>query len=439
MSTMQDMFVEQFRASAPYIHAHRGSTFVVVFGGELLQSPGLRAFLYDVSLLHTLGVRLVLVAGARPQIDEALARRGQEPVYVNDLRVTDDTALQCVKEAAGTTRVELESLLSMGLPNSPMAGAQIRVVSGNFVKARPVGVIDGVDYMHTGTPRKVDTEALTQRLDDRAIVVLTPIGYSATGEAFNMSSYEVASRVAIELGADKLIGLIEADGVVDDTGTVRAQLSPAAAVTLLDTKTELGPDVGRQIRAAVAACEGGVRRAHLISRHADGALLRELFTRDGAGTLVTAQAFEGTRAAEPSDIVGLLELLEPLETAGVLVRRSRQMLENDIDKFMVVERDGMVIACAAIYPYKSERTAELACFVVHPQYRQAGRGDALLQSLERGCLSAGLDRVFVLTTQTSQWFAERGFVPCELDALPEERRPHYDRDRRSRILMKTLG
>ena len=438
MSSQPDTFVQWFRASAPYIHAHRGRTFVIVVGGEVIESEGLQGFLYDLALLKSLGVRLVLVAGARPQIDRALARHGAAAVYENDLRVTDDVALECVKEAVGATRVELEALLSMGLPNSPMAGAGIRVATGNFVMAQPIGVLEGVDYQHTGKPRRVDAEAIVQRLDDGAVVILTPIGYSATGDIFNMSSYEVAAATAIAIKADKLIGLVEGKGVVDEEGELIAQLTPVEADEIISSDRDLGPDVRTQLTAAVGACRGGVPRAHLVSRLEDGALLKELYTRDGVGTLITGEVFEGLRPASSDDVGGLLQLIQPVEEAGVLVRRSQEMLENDIERFMVIQRDEMMIGCAALYPYPDDGIAELACLVVHDDYQGSGRGDALLQYLERQCHRQGLNRLFVLTTQTSHWFRERGFEPCSLEELPEERRSAYDEKRSSRLLVKRL-
>jgi amino-acid N-acetyltransferase len=438
MSPKVDPFVQHFRASAPYIHAHRGRTFVIMFGGEAVASKELRTLLYDVALLHSLGVRVVLVVGARPQIDEALARRGAQPRFVGDLRVTDEVALECVKEAVGATRVELEALLSMGLPNSPMAGARLRVATGNFITAQPVGVVDGIDYQYTGRPRRIDAEGIRQRLDDGAIVVLTPIGYSATGEAFNISSHEVAAATAIALRADKLIGLLEGQGVLDSEARAPSQLTPQEAEQLLFSGRDLGHDVQRHVAAAIAACRGGVPRAHLVSRRSDGSLLRELFTRDGGGTMVTSETFEGVRPATHTDIGGILALIEPLEEQGILVRRPREMLENDIDRFTVIERDGMVVACAALYPYLDDSIAELACLVVHPDYRTSGRGEQLLQYLERQCDAQGLRRLFVLTTQTAHWFRERGFETCDLDELPEARRSVYDEQRRSKILLKPL-
>ncbi|MGB3051481.1 MAG: amino-acid N-acetyltransferase [Polyangiales bacterium] len=438
MSPKVDPFVQHFRASAPYIHAHRGRTFVIIFGGEAVASKDLRTLLYDIALLHSLGVRIVLVAGARPQIDDALARRGARPRYEGGLRVTDEVALQCVKEAVGATRVELESLLSMGLPNSPMAGVRMRVATGNFVMAQPVGVLDGVDFQYTGKPRRVDAEAIRQRLDDGAIVVLTPIGYSSTGEAFNISSHDVAAAAAIALGADKLIGLLEGQGVLDAEGLNPSQLTPHEAERHLHSGRDLGHDVERHLAAAIKACQGGVPRAHLVARQSDGALLRELFTRDGGGMMVTSETFEGVRPAVQSDIGGILALIAPLEEQGILVRRPQEMLENDIDKFTVIERDGMLVACAALYAHPDASIAELACLVVHPDYRTSGRGGQLLQYLERQCEAQGLRRLFVLTTQTSHWFREHGFDNCESNDLPESRRSHYDQGRRSKILLKPL-
>ena len=439
MSTPSDPFVHWFRSSAPYIHAHRGRTFVILFGGELLASRGARDFIHDVALLQSLGVRVVLVAGARPQIDAALARRGEEPRYVNGMRVTDDAALSCVKEAAGTIQVELGALFSTSLPNSPMAGARVRVATGNFVHARPIGVIDGVDFQHSGQVRKIDTEAIEQRLDDGAVVLLSSIGYSLTGDAFNVSTADVAASAAIGLGADKLIGLIEGRGLVDSKGRPLPELTPTEAERVVASKRKLARDVRRHLSAAASSVRRGVRRAHLISRLQDGALLKELFTRDGAGTLVTGEAFEDVREARRSDVAGLLSLIEPLERQGVLVRRSREMLEDDIRHFTVIERDGMIVACAALYPYAEDSMAELACVAVHEAYRGTGRGDQLLAFVERSCRSLGVERLFVLTTQTTHWFVERGFATVSRRELPKSKRAGIDKARGSKVLVKELG
>ena len=430
-------FVELFRASAPYIHAHRGRTFVVCFGGEAIQARGFPSLVHDVAILHALGIRLVLVHGARPQIEKRVEARGGEARYVAGRRVTDALALECVKEAAGALRVEIEGLLSMGVPNSPMGGARIRVASGNFVGARPLGVVDGVDALSTGVVRRVDHEGIRQRLDSGALVLVSPLGYSITGEVFNLGYHDVASAVASALGADKLVSLVEGKGVLDADKRPLHEMTPADVRAML-ARRRLAVDLRLHLEAALAACERGVRRAHLVPRRQQGGLLLELFTRDGIGTMVTAETYEGVRPANADDVGGILELLEPLVEEGVLVERPRELLEREIDRFTVVERDGLIIACAATYPYPEEGVSEVAAVAVHPRYRDAGRGDVLLSYLERQAREAGHDRLFVLTTRTTHWFVERGFVSGKLSDLPAPRRARVDRRRKSKVLVKRL-
>lgn len=434
-----DPFVEWFRGSSPYIHAHREKTFVICIGGEAVVDASFANLIHDLALLHGLGIRLVLVHGARPQIEERLKSRQAEMQYINGLRVTDDAALTCVKEAAGTVRVEIEALLSMGLANSPMAGARIRAASGNFVTAKPIGVRDGIDYCHTGEVRRVDAEAIKQRLDSGAIAIIPPLGYSPTGEVFNLSAADVAASAAIALGADKLISLVEGKGLTDSRKRLIANASPRQVEDILQRRKQLPEDLMQHLRAAVTACRSGVKRTHLLNRQLDGALLKELFTRDGVGTLITAAPYEKTRIAQIDDVRGLLELIAPLEAQGILVRRSRELLETEIDHFTLMERDGMVIACAALYPYLDESMAELACVAVHPDYRDGGRGDRLLTHMETLARKQGLGQLFLLTTQTAHWFRERGFVPTDLNKLPMQRQQLYNYRRNAKVFMKTLS
>ena len=436
--TTSDPFIDWFRGSSPYIHAHRGKTFVVCIGGEAVADTGFANLIHDLSLLHGLGIRLVLVHGARPQIEERLKARGAQMQYINGLRVTDAAALTCVKEAAGMVRVEIEALLSMGLANSPMAGARIRAASGNFVTAKPLGVRDGVDYEHTGEVRRIDAEGLTQRLDDGAIAIIPSLGYSSTGEVFNLSAADVAASVAIALGADKLISLVEGKGLTDSRRRLIPNANPRDVETILKRSKRLPEDLIQHLRAAISACRSGVKRVHLINRQLEGVLLKELFTRDGVGTLITAEPYEKTRTALIDDVRGLLELLEPMESQGILVRRSREKLETEIDHFTLMERDGMVIACAALYPYPAESMGELACVAVHPDYRDGGRGERLLTHMERQAQAQGIKRLFLLTTQTAHWFMERGFVPSELSVLPMQRQQLYNYRRNSKVFVKAL-
>jgi amino-acid N-acetyltransferase len=428
-----------FRDSLPYINAHRGRTFVLVFGGEAVEDPGFPNLIHDLALLSSLGVRLVVVPGARPQIERRLTAQGVEVRYVHGLRVTDQQALACVKEAVGSVRVEIEALLSMGVANSPMHGARIRVVSGNFVTAKPLGVRDGVDFQHTGEVRRIDTAALTRVLDEGAIALLAPIGYSPTGEAFNVTAEDVATAAAVALKADKLLCLVDGPGLMDDKRKLIPELTVSEAEALLAAGSKPPAALATHLVAGVHACRGGVRRAHLITRDSDGGLLTELFTRDGSGTLITNETFEDTRDARIDDVAGILELLRPMEEEGILVRRSRERLEMEIDRFVVVERDGLILATAALYPFAQEGVAELACLAVHPDYRRSGRGDALLTYMERGAKAAGADRLFVLTTHTAHWFQERGFLPAEPEDLPVERQTLYNYQRNSKVFVKSLS
>ncbi len=430
-------FVRWFRQSSPYIHAFRGRTFVLVFDGAAVLDEGFAHFIHDVALLNSLGIRLVLVHGDRPQIAQRLKERELSTEYVNGIRITDQHALACVKEAAGTVRVEVEALLSMGLANSPMAGARIRVASGNFVTAKPMGIRDGVDYGHTGEVRRIDTEAINQRLDTGATVLLSPLGYSPTGEVFNLASNEVATATAIALKADKLIFLTESANLHPAERSLEGELTLSHARQIAAQQTQTHTSL-HYLNHAIDACRRGVRRAHLIDREIDGGLLQELFSRDGIGTLVSSDSYEDLRLASIEDVGGILELIEPLEQQGVLMRRSREQLELEINHFNVVVRDGSIIACAAIYPYPEEQVAEIACVAVHPDYRTRGRGDQLLKALEKRAHAEGAKQLFVLTTQTAHWFQERGYTPCPLASLPVEKQALYNYQRRSKVFIKAL-
>ncbi|MFM8330727.1 MAG: amino-acid N-acetyltransferase [Candidatus Methylumidiphilus sp.] len=430
-------FVRWFRDASPYIHAHRGRTFVVSFGGEALADGLFDNLVHDFAVLNSLGVKLVLAHGMRPQVEQRLRARGHQMRYANGLRVTDAAALACVKEAAGTVRVEIEALLSMGLANSPMAGARIRVASGNFVVAKPLGVRDGVDFGHTGEVRRVDVEGIRAALDRGDVVLLSPIGYSPTGEVFNLGAEEVATSVAAALRADKLLLLTEQDGVSADGSAIR-QLTTEEAERLLQSGDGLDAAFAPHLRAAVHACRNGVRRTHLLNRRTDGATLLELFTRDGIGTLVSLSPFETLRPAEIKDVAGILELIRPLEKKGVLVKRTREHLETEVHDFSVIERDGLIIGCAALHPYLPEAMGELACLALHPDYRGDDRGERLLEHVEAKAQRLNLRKLFALTTQTAHWFREHGFAPATVGDLPAARQACYNPQRNSKILLKGL-
>ncbi|EFP2196587.1 amino-acid N-acetyltransferase [Escherichia coli] len=434
--------VEGFRHSVPYINTHRGKTFVIMLGGEAIEHENFSSIVNDIGLLHSLGIRLVVVYGARPQIDANLAAHHHEPLYHKNIRVTDAKTLELVKQAAGTLQLDITARLSMSLNNTPLQGAHINVVSGNFIIAQPLGVDDGVDYCHSGRIRRIDEYAIHRQLDSGAIVLMGPVAVSVTGESFNLTSEEIATQLAIKLKAEKMIGFCSSQGVTNDDGDIVSELFPNEAQARVEAQEEKGDynsGTVRFLRGAVKACRSGVRRCHLISYQEDGALLQELFSRDGIGTQIVMESAEQIRRATINDIGGILELIRPLEQQGILVRRSREQLEIEIDKFTIIQRDNTTIACAALYPFPEEKIGEMACVAVHPDYRSSSRGEVLLERIAAQAKQSGLSKLFVLTTRSIHWFQERGFTPVDIDLLPESKKQLYNYQRKSKVLMADLG
>jgi amino-acid N-acetyltransferase len=433
-----DNFVRWFRQVAPYVHDFGGRTFVIGFGGEMVaERQRLASFIHDVNLLAALEIRLVLVYGGRPQIEAELKARGLKSKTAQGLRVTDEQALTVVKHAGGALRVELEALLSQGLPNSPMARAGIRVVSGNYITARPIGVRKGVDFQFTGAVRKVDAAALSAHLDVADIVLVPFYGYSPTGEVFNLAWEDVAESVAVALKADKLI--MYADKLLTNRkGEVVSELTADEALALSTKKSNLSTLDAEILEHVARAVDNGVTRGHLVTRRSPGSLLLELFTHAGVGTMVADDAVEKLRPARIEDVRGMLELIEPLEAEGTLVKRSRELLESEIGNFLVIEHDNRIVGCAALYPFPDDRSAEFACLAVAPNVRDAGYGERLLKACETRAKGLRLRKLFALTTHAAHWFVEQGFRAGDVAALPEKRQALYNWRRGSKVFLKRL-
>ncbi|MGM0522165.1 MAG: amino-acid N-acetyltransferase [Pseudomonadota bacterium] len=430
-------FVDWFRNASPYINAHRGRTFVILIEGEAMASGRSEQLIQDLALLHSLGVRLVVVFGIRPQVQAALAAAEITPRRVNGRWVADRAVMATVEQVAGHQRLWLEARLSLGLPSTPMHGVELNVISGNLVTAKPLGVREGVDFDHSGEVRRVRASAIEGLLDKGALVLLPPLGFSSTGEVFDLDASDVAQHAAVALKADKLILLGESEGLEDETGALLRQLSPFEAEPRLRQATP-GSELARHLHAACQAAREGVARTHLLCWRNHDALLGELFTRDGVGTMITQHRYEQLRPATLNDVAGLLDLLEPLEQRGMLVARSRERLEHEIDDYVVIERDGMVIGCAALHAFSDAQLGELACVAVHANYRGGERGERLVEAIEQRARSRGIARLFVLTTHTAHWFVERGFAPASLDDLPPLKRETYNHARKSKVLIKAL-
>lgn len=445
-------FVHWLRSVAPYIHNFRQRTFVVGFPGELVIAGRLNALVQDIALLAALGIRIVVVHGCGPQVEEQLRLRGLKGRFALGMRITDSDALECLKEASGEIRLDIEAAFSQGLPNTPMANSAIRAISGNLVSARPVGIVRGVDFQHTGLVRKIDRAAIASALDYGSVVLLSPLGFSPTGEAFNLSMEDIAVATAIALDADKLIFLIELPGLLDASGQLLSEISEATARELLasgedvqaptghapHSRLELDEAARRYLHASLTAAEGGVERSHLVPFDTDGSLLLELFLHDGVGTMVVEETLEALREAGIDDVGGILSIIRPLEEDGTLVRRDPGTVERNIERFSVIEHDGVIFGCAALFTFAESAMGEMACLAVNPEAQGQGDGERLLRHIEQRARAEGLKRIFVLTTRTMHWFLKRGFVQVTPDELPSQRRGLYDRQRNSQVLMKDL-
>jgi amino-acid N-acetyltransferase len=448
MSTVFNFtFVPWFRSVAPYIHMHRGKTFVVGVAGEAIAAGKLQNIAQDLALIQSMGVKIVLVHGFRPQVNEQLQAKGHQSRFSHGMRITDEVTLDCAQEAAGQLRYEIEAAFSQGLPNTPMAGSTVRIISGNFITARPIGVLDGVDFQHSGLVRKVDGAGIGRALDHGAMVLISPFGFSPTGEAFNLTMEEVATSVAIALQADKLIFLAEIPGIrvkpLDTEGEenpIDTELPLAAAEELLARLPGANrpTDTAFYLQHCVKACKAGVERSHIVPFAVDGAILLEIYVHDGIGTMVVDEKLENLREATADDVGGILQLIEPFEKDGTLVKRSRTGIERDISNYTIIEHDGVIFACAALYPFPEARTGEMAALTVSPQVQGQGDGEKILKRIEQRARSMGLESIFVLTTRTMHWFLKRGFVQVDAEWLPDARKRKYNWDRRSMVFVKKL-
>ena len=435
-----DEYIQWFRQASPYIHQHRGKVVVVMLPGEFAQAPFLTNIVSDIAVLNSLGLKLVIVHGARPQIDSALSDKQLSSEFHQGVRVTQQEQMDEIFKAVGATRYRIEACFSCGLPNSAMHGSRLSVRSGNFVSAKPKGVIEGVDFQFTGEIRNVDGAGILSLLDDNNIVLVSPMGYSLTGEMFNLSFADVAVNVATAIKANKLIAYNDQGEILDVNERRHREMTLLQCKKfLVETQRHNADNSYFSLQACHQACDGGVSRAHIINANEDGAILKELYTRDGAGTMIYRDSYETIRRARIEDVAGVLGLIEPLEQAGTLVKRSRELLETEISCFTVMEKDNSIIGCAALYPSSDRGFAEVACVAIQAEYQRDGRAKKLLTHLERQAAKLGAHTLFVLTTQTAHWFLEMGFKESFVEALPVERQALYNLQRKSKVFTKRIS
>lgn len=431
-------FVGAFREATPYIHYLKDKTIVLAISSQVIASPAFLTLAQDINLLASLGVRLVLVHGVRQYVNRLMQQAGLSIQYHAGRRITDNTTLDKAKQACGMVRFDVESALSMGMPHTPSSNIRLRITSGNFLSARPLGVIDGVDMQYAGRVRKVDHHAIETMLNAGNVVLISPLGHSLSGYSYNLALEEVAADVAMALKAEKLVFLSPEAGVIDQNNEIISTLTTDEVACLLsNTPQSIG--VTRILSAIDKALRHDVHRAHLISGLEDGSLFKELFTREGVGTAFAKSSFLKVEHARAEDIPDIIRLIRPLEEQGILVPRSISYLENHIHEFHLLKNDQQICGCVALKSFPENNTAELACLVVAPETQAGGHGDVLLNFVLKQAKTEQLDAVFCLSTQTGDWFTERGFLPAQTDILPRERLNEYmSNKRQSKIFVYPL-
>lgn len=426
MKQSESDFLNCLRQSSGYIQLHRGKTCVIYLPGELIvQSRNLQQFAEDIGHLHALGLKIVLVMGASPQINQALALADINWQNHQQFRITSVDMLPTLQQTIGQVRSQLEAAFSR---QQTAANQPLSLCSGNWVIAQPKGVINGVDFQHTGQTRKINKQAIRAILDSEQIALLTPLAYSLTGEVFNLNTLEQACSVANKLEADKLLIYTNPQQME----SLPRQLSLTELKNWSTNNDEQYQLIDQLINHATK-----VKRIHLMNESDPGSLLIELFSRDGIGTLVFTDRYHQIRPASIEDVSGIIDLISPLESQGKLVKRSRELLELEIQNFSVIERDGLVIGCGALYPFE-DQSAELACLAIDPSYQGQELGEELLNYLEKSAQKADITQLFLLTTHTQHWFIEHGFKPGSLENLPQSRQSLYNYQRQSKVLIKEL-
>ena len=414
-------FTKWFRACTPYIRSHQGKTFVITLPPECLESDNIRNIVHDLALLHVLGVRIAIIFG-----DSATTEQ-----------VVNDAKLEEIEQRTNQVRSQIELLFSAGIPESNLRERHIPIVSGNLVTAKPIGVIDGIDYVRAGKVRNIHAHQITSLLNGMNLVLIPPIGLSAAGAAYYLDGYHLAVEVAVALAADKLIILDANAQIKDGEGNGLSDIRIEILETLISSKgTAHNND--SILRCLLESAQRGVPRTHAISYLQDGALLQELFTPDGVGTQISEDDYRTIRQAKVTDMAAIVELIRPFEQNGSIVSRSKDQLENEIDSYWVAELDGLIIGCAAMYEFE-DGYFELGCLVTAESYRSKALGRRLLLAVEQSAREANAVSLFALTTQATEWFIENGFAIGEIDDLPSTRVKSYDAQRNSKVLLKSLS
>ena len=431
--------VELIREVFSYLRQFRGKTFVFKVENSVIDDPLFPSLVKDLSVLHGAGIRVVIVPGAKERIDQVLASAGVASRIVKNTRIAAEEAIPLIKMAAFDVSNRVMTML---------AASGVTAVVGNWVKARGMGVIDGLDFQTAGIVESVRVDTVRRVLEDAVIPVFPCIGWSAVGKPYNISSSELAVVLAKILGAEKLFLITSRKGYNVDSYAVpdTVPIAPGGRIanfSLSELEAFFAKNPGKEdelepLLHAQRACSAGVERSHILDGRRDGVILLETFSNLGFGTMVYSNKYGGIRPMEPSDIADVLRIMQPFVERGVLLPRTEDLLQEMLQDYIVFELDGSVHACAALHDFPPE-TAEIAGIAVDEQFAHLGVGPKLVGYLCEKAQKKGLSHVFALTTQTADWFEKMGFEEKDVSALPERKRLSYNHARKSRVFVKSLS
>ncbi len=433
--------VEIIREAFRYTQAFREKTFVFQLDDAVVTDPVISSLVRDLVLLQRAGIRIVLVAGARQRIDEVLRRYNVTCDKHQGVRISTSDAIPFIKMAAFDVANRIMTSLS---------GLGMNAVIGNWVRARSLGVVGGVDYKDAGVVDKIRVDLLRGVVDQGSIPILPCIGWSPSGKPYNLSSRELATSLSTALQASKLFFVAEFDGLFPTSYTVdeRIETAPNGRVSRMDVDQtqhfltlngQHSDDLAIELlKLALDAARGGVERVHLVDGRSDGAILREIFSNLGVGTMIHANQYQSIRAMRREDVTDVYRLMRPLVEHGLLIHRSESELADRHEDYVVFETDGMVHGCGALHLFGVEQ-GEIAALAVDRMYDHFAIGQRITAYLVDRARVAGLRRVFALTTQASDWFEQLGFRPGTVDDIPEAKQEQYDYSRSSRVLLLDLS
>ncbi len=432
--------IQTIREVFGYLRRYHDQVFVIKIEDALMERPLFPLLVRDIVLLHETGIRIVLVPGAKTSIDAVLDKYGVRTRTVGGVRITSSEAMPLVKLGASNISNALLSLLSEN---------EAHGVVGNWVRARAVGVLKGVDYKHTGRVEKINTDLMRGMLDDGLIPIVSNIGWNSVGQDYNLNSSELAVAVARALRATKLFFVGEHAGipVVEDCRFAEPGEVAAGYFSNLDLKEgrTLLRDFPKALSAAsqellghaLAALEGGVERVHVVGGARDGILLQEVFSSAGQGTMFYLDAYDHVHPAQAGDIPEILRIMQPYVDEGVLIQRTAEDIARDLEFYTVYKVDDVLHGCAALKPIGAG-AAELLALVVDPAYANRGTGGKLANYLIQRARKTGIRKVFLLTTQTSDFFMRLGFREAPVSSLPPDRKKAWNAVRNSRVLVKKI-